>query len=48
MVWEGERADKIWYPIESPVIGRKSQIECVRGRGGMLRSTATAEVMCAK
>jgi hypothetical protein len=42
---EGERADKVWYPIESPVIGRKIQIEGVMGRGGMLCYAATAGVM---
>jgi hypothetical protein len=41
-IWEGERVDKIWYPIESPVIGRKGQIKDVMGRGGILCTTATA------
>jgi len=41
-IWEEECADKIWYPIESPVIGRKN---AWMDRGGILCSAATAGVM---
>ena len=39
-IWEWECADKIWYPIESPVIGRKSQIEGVVESRAVLRGNS--------
>ena len=34
----GKRADKIWYPIESPVIWRNSQIKSVMGFAAACRA----------